>query len=37
MNPIVTSFLDSGDTPYWESITAAREVGDRLYRLRAGE
>jgi hypothetical protein len=30
-------FLDICDTPYWETVAAAREVGDQLYRLRAGK
>ncbi len=29
-------FLDICDTPYWETIAAAREVGYKLYRIRSG-
>ena len=30
-------FLDICDTPYWETIAAAREVGYKLYSIRAGK
>ena len=30
-------FLDICDTPYWETINAAREVNYQLYPLRAGK
>jgi hypothetical protein len=30
-------FLDICDTPYWETITAARDVGYKLYGIRAGK
>jgi hypothetical protein len=30
-------FLDIGDTPYVETIAAAREIGDQLYALRSGK
>lgn len=30
-------FLDICDTPYWETINAARDVGYKLYRIRGGK
>ena len=30
-------FIDICDTPYWETIAAVRDVGYRLYNIRAGK
>jgi hypothetical protein len=30
-------FLDICDTPYWETVGAARDVGHKLYKIRAGK
>lgn len=30
-------FMDICDTPYWETIAAVREVGYKLYSIRAGK